>query len=127
MDRPQAEADARAYYNSLPKDIDANDILDPRLVREWVDARRIRPEEPVATREFMIRTELVRPAVDYLRARVAVTPLDLDDGLIWIDPAGYAVARNEKPRDWPDHPSSFDFELNVAEAIIMGEAYLRHA
>jgi hypothetical protein len=126
-DRPQAEAGARAYYNGLPEGIDANDILDPRLVREWVDAQRILPEEPDAARKFVIRTELARPAVDYLRARITVAPLILDDRLIWIDPAGYAVARSEKPRDWPDHPSFFDFELNVAEAVIKGETYLRHA
>lgn len=126
IDRPQAEADARAYYDGLPPDTDANDALDPRQVRHWVDARRARPDVPATVREFTIEGALVRPAANYSRPRLMVSPLEVDDRLIWIDPAGYMVARSDKPRDWPDEPSTFEFELNVADAIIVGNAYLRH-
>jgi hypothetical protein len=126
IDRPQAEEDARAYYDGLPQDIDANDALDPRTVRDWVDARRVRPEEPVAVREFSIVAALVRPPADYLRPRLTVSPLEVEDRLIWVDPAGYTVARSEKPGHWPDNPSTFEFELDVSDARIAGNAYLRH-
>ena len=127
IDRPQAEADAQVYYDGLPQDTDANDALDPRLIRDWVDARRARREEPVAVREFTIEGALVRPAADYLQPRLIVSPLEVDDRLIWIDPAGYMVAHSDRPLGWPQNPSSFDFELAVADATIVGETYLRHA
>jgi len=126
IDRPQAEADARAYYDSLPQDVDANDMLDPRQIRNWMDARRVRAEEPSAIREFAIEANLARPAADYLRPRLSVSPLEIDDRLIWIDPAGYTVAHSERPPEWPQRPSSFDFELSIADARIVGETYLRH-
>jgi hypothetical protein len=127
MDRPQAEADARTYYDGSREEPDPNEVLDPRRIREWVDARRLPREAPVTFRGLTIEVELSRPAVDYLTPRLTVTPLDVEDNLIWIDPAGYTVARSERPLDWPDRPSSFDFELDVAEARIVGNAYLRHA
>ena len=126
IDRPQAEADARAYYDSLPQDVDANDMLDPRQIRDWMDARRVRAEEPSTIREFAIEANLARPAADYLRPRLSVSPLEIDDRLIWIDPAGYTVAYSERPSGWPQRPSSFDFELIIADATIVGETYLRH-
>lgn len=127
IDRPQAEADAQAYYDGLPQDVDANDTLDPRQVRDWVDARRVRSDELVAVREFAIEVALARPAADYLRPRLTVAPLDMGDALMWVDPSGYGVANSHKPLGWPTQPSSFDFELLVADAMIVGETYLRHA
>lgn len=127
VDRPQAESDAQAYYEGLPQDVDANDVLDPRQIRDWVDARRVHPEEPVALRDFTIEAALARPAADYLRPRLTVAPLDADDSLIWVDPAGYTGARSEIPYGWREQASSFDFELIVADSTIVGESYLRHA
>jgi hypothetical protein len=45
--------------------------------------------EPSDIREFTIEANLARPATDYLRPRLSVSPLEIDDRLIWIDPAGY--------------------------------------
>jgi hypothetical protein len=125
IDRPQAEADARAYYDDLPEEVDANDALDPRRVRDWVEARRVRSAEPIADREFTIEAMLVRPTTSYSRLSLTVSPLEVDDHLLWIDPAGYTVAQSEKPPNWSD-PSAFDFELNVRDASVVGSAYLRN-
>jgi hypothetical protein len=86
IDHPHAEADARGYYDGLPQDVDANDALDPRQVRNWVDARRTRPAERVAVREFTIEGTLVRPAADYSQSCFTVSPLEVDAHLIWIRP-----------------------------------------
>jgi superfamily II DNA/RNA helicase len=107
IDRPRAEADARAYYEDLPDDADPNDVLDPRRVSDWVDARRDRPKEPAAMRELAIEVELARPAADFLEPRLTVAPLEIDRNLIWVDPAGYTVASSNKPSHWPDHLSTF--------------------
>jgi len=75
MDRPQAEADARTYYDGSREEPDPNEVLDPRRIREWVDARRLPREAPVIFRGLTIEVELSRPAVDYLTPRLTVTPL----------------------------------------------------
>ena len=122
VDRPQAEIDARAYYEDQPADADSNDLLDPRTIRDWADVRRIRAERSPVTLPFAMDAVLVRPAADYRQERLTVVPLDGDDGLIWVDPAGYIVAHSKRP----DQPSSFEFELVIADAAIVGEAYLPH-
>jgi hypothetical protein len=126
IDRPRAEAATHGYYESQPLNLDSNDLLDPRLIREWVEAHRIRPEQSVAVREFSLDVALARPAADFRSPRLTVSPLDDESGLIWIDPAGYEVARSARPASWPQHPASFNFELVVSQATIVGEAYLRH-
>jgi hypothetical protein len=126
VDRPQAEDLARAYYDELANDGGTNSVLDPRRIRDWVDARRARPEQPVTVREFAIEVSLVRPPEDYRNPRLTVVPIDVHDSLTWIDPAGYTVARSEKPFNWPETPASFDFELVVQDQQVVGEAYLRH-
>ena len=101
-------------------------MLDPRRIRDWVDARRAPVERAVTVREFTIPAALSRPARDYRQDRLTVAPLADNNNLIWIDPAGYAVAQSQRPVGWPEEPSSFDFELVVADSTIVGEAYLRH-
>lgn len=126
VDRPGAEADARSYYEDLAQDANPNDVLDPRQIRDWVGARRIRIGETITSTELGINAVLARPAADYLSTRFSVLPIDIGDSLIWIDPAGYTVARSEKPRDWPEKPSTFEFELDVSRATIEGKTYLLH-
>jgi hypothetical protein len=98
IDRPQAEANARGYYDVVPEGTDGNDVLDPRRIREWVEARRARDERPVTARQFTIPAALARPARDYRQASLTVAPFADNDNLIWINPPGYTVARSEKPR-----------------------------
>lgn len=124
VDRPQAEADARSYYESLAQDVDPNDVLDPRQIRDWVGSLRIRIEKTINIKHLEIRAVLERPAADYLRTRLSVLPIEVENSLIWIDPGGYTVARSEKPRDWPQKPSKYEFELDVTGATVEGNTYL---
>jgi hypothetical protein len=126
IDRPRAEADAANYYAGLDADIVPNDALDPRTIRDWVEQRRPQevPRNDVAT--FNIPAQLARPANAYRTNRLTVLPLDTDGGLLWVDPAGYNVARTARPRGWPEQPLGFDFELDVVQGAILGSAYLPH-
>ncbi|UVT18402.1 MAG: DEAD/DEAH box helicase [Nitrospira sp.] len=127
IDRPRAEELARSYYDSFPEGADPNEVLDPRTVRDWVDVRRIPPEESRTVRELFIASDLVRPVSEYQQSRLMVSPLEHEDRLSWIDSAGYIVAQSEKPVDWPDNFSTFEFELNVPDRRIVGNPYLRYA
>lgn len=125
-DRTQAEADAQDYYAQLEEGTSANDKLDPRRVRDWVEARRP-PAPPRRTpRSIALDVWLERPAGDYHSRQLSVLPLASEDGLSWIDPAGYAVAYCERPADWDDQPSRFRFELSVDRRQVTGEPYLPH-
>lgn len=125
-DRAQAEADAHEYYAQLDDDMAPNDKIDPRRIRDWVEARRPPATLRRASRKMVFDVRLARSARDYVVRRLSVLPLSTDDGLIWIDPAGYTVAHCERPADWNDQTSQFSFELSVDLRQVTGERYLPH-
>jgi hypothetical protein len=127
LDRQAAAEQAKAYYAVLPDDADANESLDPRKIRDWVEslrpeiAKQDRPPPPG------LDAKLERPADDYLADRITVFPVGEDGGLTWIDPSGYIVARSAAPGGWQDAMrSEFQFDLAVATARVEGERYLAH-
>lgn len=126
VDRPQAELDAKDYYEGRPAGEDANALLDPRTIRAWVEARQAPRAARLGTATIAIEVECVRSTEAYRQQRLVVLPLIEGGAIIWLDPAGYEVARSIKPGDWPQEPSRFQFELLVAVSLVIGEPYLPH-
>lgn len=127
VDRPHAESDAVAYYTSIPSDVSENDVLDPRRIREWIGASRPRADEPFAEEDIAMTVELTQPSERFRNSRLSVMPIDSDDGLTWVDAAGYPVAHSSIPTRWPDQPMLFDFELDASIARVTGSSYRRYA
>lgn len=127
VSRREAETESRAYYERFPVGTPPNDILDPRQVRDWVEAIRVLAGEPLVVPIFEIEALLTQPPMAYLRTHLIVTPMDIDNSLIWIEAAGYKVATSIKPHNWPDTHSTFEFTLDVANTIIIGSPYRQHA
>src|SRR3546814_3270328 len=69
VDRPQAELDAKAYYEGRPAGEDANALLDPRTIREWVEARQPARAARIDTSTMAIEVECVRPVEAYRQQR----------------------------------------------------------
>jgi hypothetical protein len=127
IDREQAETDATGYYKVQVRDADANSLLDPRLIREWVENRR--PERARSERVAMptLAATLVRPGAEYLTEQLSVYPVEEDESLTWIDPAGYVVARSVRPAEWSERMAiDFTFDLSVARREVKAEPYLPH-
>ena len=79
------------------------------------------------TATLAIEVECVRPVEAYRQQQLVVLPLVEADAIVWLDPAGYEVARSVKPGDWPEKPAAFQFELLVALSFVIGEPYLPHS
>jgi hypothetical protein len=112
IDRPRAEAGARNYYTSLPRGTAANDRLDPRRIRDWVAAHHGRTVPGRPQYEIDIAADLERPIGEYKNGALTVTPLEGNQRITWIDPAGYVVARSALPERWVDSVPAFEFHLN---------------
>ncbi len=126
MDRSRAEADAAAYYEQLPDDIDPNQRLDPNRIRDWLNARQGVAQRPREAAAVDIDVTLARPADAFLDRRLPVMHFTSGSGLTWIDPAGYVVARSQRPADWPELNDRHSFVLNVDSSRVEGEVYLPH-
>ena len=125
-DRPQAEADARAYYDQLDEDVTGNDRLDPRQIRDWVDARAPRRTDAAAAPDLLLDVTMERAEGDYLQQTLSVFPLVDGKRIRWVDPAGYVVAHSTAPGDWTPEPARFRFELSIQTRTVKGTPYLPH-
>ena len=81
-------------------------------------------QRPAPLQELTIDATLERAQAAYLAERLSIIPIDSDDCISWIDPAGYTVAQSRKPDDWPANSRYYVFELDVRNAQVRGEAYL---
>ncbi|MDX0481407.1 DEAD/DEAH box helicase [Sinorhizobium medicae] len=125
IDRQSAEADAGAYYEAQDDDADPNSVLDPRLIREWVETRKATPKPADRRILPVLDAALARPATDYLAEQLSVFPIEEGEQLTWIDPAGYVVASSVRPAEWiEDVAREFTFDLSVARGEIKAEPYL---
>jgi hypothetical protein len=124
MGRSEAERSAVAYYAQLPNNLDANDQLDPRRIRDWVEANRPRRVAQREIRQLNLGVQLEREPAEYSQEQLVVAPIERNDRLDWIDPAGYVVANGDRPQNWPPVPSEYLFELHVSRSEVVGEQYL---
>lgn len=114
------------YYSGLEETTSANEMLDPRRIRDWVfgrvPSRRSEPDR----RTYVLRVDLAREMAAYRERRLYVAPVQRDQQLVWIDAAGYTLATSAPPKDWPADPAAFDFALFVDDAEVQGQTYLKH-
>jgi hypothetical protein len=126
LGRAEAENAATTYYAQLPAGLDANERLNPRRVRSWVEAGRVRPDTRREPAQLNVNVTLERRAESYLQSVLVVAPIEAGRGIRWIDPAGYVVAQGNRPETWPTALSNYQFELSVLETQVRGEKYLPH-
>ncbi len=127
VDRAEAHAQAKLYYDQYAKVLDSNDILDPRTIRDWLDARSAPPVEARDKRDIAAQAVLQAPPDNYLQHTIPVSPVRADGGLRWIDPAGHTVASSIVPEDWPSDLDRYQFQLFVFPQLVGGQLYLPHA
>ena len=126
VDRNAALRDAASYYDQLPDDIDDNEKLNPRRIRDWLNARVTDTRRQTQPAAIAVEATLVRAADEYVSRSLHVMPVDTNEQLNWIDAAGYLVATSPKPYDWPRDLGRIHFQLDVPRARIAGSPYLRH-
>src|SRR3546814_17665106 len=69
-----------------PAGEDANALLDPRTIREWVEARQPARAARIDTSTMALEVECVRPVEAYRQQRLVVLPLAEADELYGLTP-----------------------------------------
>jgi hypothetical protein len=124
--RSESEDAAKTYYESLPDDITANEILDPSRIHKWADGFINSERYAESSRPFR-RTEvaLLRDFETTDQHEWRVLPVDAGQYLYWVDPAGFPLAVSEKSEEWQvEYLDNYDFVLNVADESISAKRYL---
>jgi hypothetical protein len=123
--RVEAQQLAAQYYQAFP-DLSANELIDPRAIRRWVDSlpvaarvsRRYTPSTP-------IRARLTRQFPAGAARRWRVLPVEMEGNLGWLDPAGFLMATSDRPSAWRSELlEEGDFWLDVESEGVAYTPYL---
>lgn len=101
----RAEFEAWLGGRDLP--VADEDLIDPQRFIEWTSARP-RATAPTTTSPIVPAT---LTDVGGSLTRYSVRPIRQGDGVAWIDPAGYRVARSDALPPGADRPERHDFEV----------------
>jgi len=124
--RPEAEQRALEHYDSRPPGTDANDLLDPRAVREWAQTNRVGDGPGRRDVGFEQRVALTRPANVYRNREIDVMPIETNDRWTWVDKAGHPVATSAVVEDMRFRSAQYEFTLVVGQRTVRGRLYLPH-
>jgi len=124
--RPDAKQFAARYATDAGIIAASDRGLDPRLIAGWLD--RWRPNDTSAEPDIPNRTYSVELARDFSQTAqnmFRVLPLETEGDILWMDAAGYALARSARPDVWQaDAFSAIDFELDTHRRVVEATPYL---
>jgi hypothetical protein len=123
--RGEGEQRAADYYDSRPAGVNANELLDPRVIREWAQENRLPEGLQRQDIDFDQRVVLARERGAFQLPELHVTPIDFNGRWTWIDKAGHVVARSAR-RALPIGVEQYEFILNVQSSTVAGRLYLPH-
>ena len=123
--RPEAEAEAGAYYQGMEEGGDSNDELNPSTIQAWVRGRFSQTMHVAAPGLGELAATLVR---DFSRSRAhswRVLPVEGEQQLRWIDAGGFELARSSRPESWTkENALQFDFVLDSTSRMIRSAPFV---
>lgn len=124
--RSEAEARAMDYYREADWRL-GDELLSPMRVREWAERVTTPPqgEQQAVRPPAAIPVTLLRVFPRNAAGTWRVIPVEARDGLYWYDPAGYPLAKSDRPREWgPARVTVYDFRLDLERSMVLSQPYL---
>ena len=116
--RRQSENMAEEYYLGT-SDTDPDDCLNPSAIRQWADGRfRFKVMRDVSALSSQYPVELLRDFANSSQSQWRVIPLLGLDEVVWVDPAGFPLAKSPLPSDW-----SGDYSGSTTSCYSIGRSW----
>jgi hypothetical protein len=123
--RPDAEAIAEQYHRDVVTSGSSDDPLNAILIRKWVEAN-VQPVRD-APPQRIPREIPAEPAIDYSgqeKQMWRVLPVSTPEALLWIDIAGYCLARSHPQPNWgAELINTVDFLFDPARSVVASARY----
>lgn len=128
--RKEAKLFADGYWNGKTEELE-DSLFKPDLIYKWL--KKTEPKNKTKGEKqgvvpfigYEMNVELledfkIKPARTW-----QVLPADNGGNILWIDPAGFPLAKSKKPASWIYSPSQLmDFVLNPDELKIVTQSYI---
>jgi len=124
--RTQAEELSQVYYQSV-SNLEPNDRLNPIAIRSWAQQlfAPIRQQSIELRPSREIPVSLLRDFSRASKHKWRVIPVEVEEEIHWLDPAGFRLASCQIPENWQeDYLCKYDFELDSNRGIVTSEVYL---
>jgi hypothetical protein len=125
--RPDAEEAAKRYEQERAQGILVPDeLFNAGAIRTWAETYAgQRAPRRQTTRPAALSVELARDFSHAPRRTWRVLPVEVDDRLLWVDPAGFHLATCPRPHSWEAHYLyTFDFLLDSSERVVSPSSYI---
>lgn len=124
--RPKAELFAQNYYQTYKEVYTPNDLLDPRIIKKWAleAKKRLEPNSEFAPPNE-IKVELLRDFANVQQSEWRVIPAIQNNDIIWMDVAGYPLAKSNSPESWQSgFINRYDFILLPTKLLVQANLYV---
>jgi len=124
--RQEAHTLAQDYYANTNSVADSNILLDPSSIRDWVQALHISESQRMQeTQQTRFSVNLLRDFSNITKSEFRVIPIELNGNLVWLDPAGFPLAKSNKSRAWDNNNLSYyDFILQSKQQVVGAHRYI---
>lgn len=104
----------------------SDELLNPAGIRAWVEAYAgLEPSKLERWRPNQLSVDLVRDFSNRARRVWRVLPVEVDNRLYWVDPAGFHLATCPRPDRWEGrYLQVFDFQLDVDKKVVSSSFYV---
>ncbi|MBD2106060.1 DEAD/DEAH box helicase [Nodosilinea sp. FACHB-13] len=124
--RAEASRLSETYYLRY-EDLGPNEVLNASIIREWSDAAFADPTRslPINRPASRNEVELLRDFPEEASQQWKVIPVEVSEELYWYDPAGFQLAKCQKPATWEtSFLNEYDFILDSANRVVLSEIYV---
>lgn len=117
--RIEAQSLAEEYYTEMA----GAELLDPSAIAEWAETLRGSTEADSAI-PADIKVRLERDFSQYQGKPIRVIPIEREDAIEWIDPAGYLLAKSFGLKWRSAYVDRFDFRLVPAKKVVKAKTFI---
>jgi hypothetical protein len=127
--RQESEIIAQEYYSNQDLTMIPNDWLNPLLIRDWCRSLHRSDRQLIHNiHPYRFSVNLLRDFSKTTKFGFKVIPVEMNGNMIWVDPAGFPLAKSNKPSSWErDNLNYYDFILRSNEQVVIAKEYLETA
>ena len=126
--RNQAEELAKTYYESeTVQSQSPNEQLNAQSIRDWSQQSFSNPvqQQSQSRPSGQIQVNLLRDFTNAPSQTWKVLPVEINNEIYWLDPAGFQLAKSQRPDDWQSsYLNDYDFTLDSNQEIVSSVNYL---
>ena len=105
--------------------VSGDELLNPKAIRDWAQVASKPRSRQSEIQQLEIGADPVAERRALLGARTRVIPIEVGKEIIWVDDAGFAVAKSDLPSVWEaSYRETYDFDFLLGRRQVVAHPYM---